>query len=245
MSAPRIAILLPPSEGKADGGRRRPWDPSSGAFGPALATQRAAVAEALVAAGGGDEKLLDARGPLLERARAANITLLGAPSMRAGARYTGVVWEAMSLGTAPEPVRRRASTSVAVVSALHGLVGLDDPIPDYRLKMGASLPPLGKLSTWWRGPLSGVIAEWTKGRFVVDLLTNDLRAAWDPPSRGRGVRVQFVERGASRAGGVVGHDAKAAKGRLARHLLESTVDPHDALEAWDDARFALVLTPLS
>ena len=150
--------------------------------------------------------------------------------MRAGDRYTGVVWEALALTSAPESVRRRASLSVAVPSAVLGLVALDDPVPDYRLTMGASLPPLGKLSTWWRRPLSAALADWSKGRFVIDLLTNDLRAAWEPPEPGRGVRVQFVERNAARDGGVVGHDAKAAKGRLARHLLEAEGDPLAALE---------------
>jgi hypothetical protein len=165
--------------------------------------------------------------------------------MRAADRSTGVVWEALSLETLPEPVRRRARSSVAVVSGLHGLIGVDDPTPDYRLRMGASLPPLGRLSTWWREPLSAVVSEWSRRRFVVDLLTNDLRAAWDPPSRASGVRVQFVERSGDRSSGVVGHDAKAAKGRLARHLLESDGDVVAALDAWDDTRFALVLSPLT
>jgi hypothetical protein len=57
--------------------------------------------------------------------------------------------------------------------------------------------------------------------------------------------VQFVERVGDRSGGVVGHDAKAAKGRLARHLLESQGDVLAALETWDDARFALVLSALT
>jgi cytoplasmic iron level regulating protein YaaA (DUF328/UPF0246 family) len=199
---------------------------------------------ALVAIGGGDEKLLGARGALLDHAREANVSLLGARTMPAGERYTGVVWEALALATAAEPVRRRAASSIAVVSALHGVVGVADPIPDYRLKIGASLAPLGKLSTWWRGPVTAALAQWTAGRFVVDLLANDQRAAWEPPPRARGVRVQFADRGSTRAGGVVGHDAKAAKGRLARHLLESEGDPLDALHEWTDPRFALVITPL-
>ena len=243
MSTPRLALLLPPSEGKAIGGRRRGWEPGLGRFGE-LAPQRSAVAAALAAVGGGDERLLGVRGALLDRGRAANIALVGAPTMPAGERYTGVVWESLALRDASEDVRRRAMSSVAVLSALHGVVSWGDPIPDYRLKIGANLPPLGKLSAWWREPLSAALARWTGGRFVVDLLTNDVRAAWAPAPRVRGIRVQFVERAEDGSRGVVGHDAKAAKGRLARHLLESTADPLDALEQWDDARFRLVVTPL-
>jgi cytoplasmic iron level regulating protein YaaA (DUF328/UPF0246 family) len=212
------------------------------------------VVAALAASGGGDEKLLGVRGALLERARGANVALVGARTLPAGERYTGVVWEALGLAHATESVRRRAASSIAVVSALHGVIGITDPTPDYRLKMGASLPPLGKLSTWWRDPVSAALAQWTAGRYVVDLLPTEHRAAWAPPLRARGVRVLFADRagrasGASgvasgAAGSVVGHEAKAAKGRLARHLLESDGDPVDALREWVDPRFELVLIPL-
>jgi hypothetical protein len=37
---------------------------------------------------------------------------------------------------------------------LWGVVAPRDPIPDYKLKMGASIGRLGKLSTWWR-PMAG------------------------------------------------------------------------------------------
>jgi hypothetical protein len=47
--------------------------------------------------------------------------------------------------------------------------------------------------------------------------------------------VTFVEK----SGKVAGHDAKAAKGLLARHLLESTGSPIDALETWEHPRFTL------
>ena len=134
--------------------------------------------------------------------------------------------------------RRRAHGSIVVVSGLMGVVGVDDPVPDYRLKMGASLAPLGKLSTWWRPAVSETIGRWAKRRFVVDLLPLEHRAAFEPEGK-RGVSVAFVERAGGGTGRVVGHDAKAAKGRLARHLLCSDLHPLDALEAWADDRFAL------
>jgi cytoplasmic iron level regulating protein YaaA (DUF328/UPF0246 family) len=137
-------------------------------------------------------------------------------------------------------VRRRANASVAVISGLLGVVGLNDPTPDYRIKIGASLPTLGKLSTWWRPAISATIDSWAAKRFVVDLLPQEHRAAWTPGSGLRGVSVGFVER----SGKVAGHDAKAAKGRLARHLLESPGHPLEALESWVDDRFDLTITPI-
>lgn len=233
-----LSLLLPPSEGKAGGGRGR-WDPASGtAAFRGLADRREQVARALAAIGGGDEKLLGVGGAHLARAQSANATLLGAPVRKAGERYTGVVWDHLGLDSLPEPARKRAHGAVAVVSGLMGVVGVDDPVPDYRLKMGVSLAPMGKLSTWWRPAVSETIGRWAKRRFVVDLLPLEHRATFEPAGL-RGVSVAFVERAGGGAGRVVGHDAKAAKGRLARHVLCSELHPLDALESWTDERFAL------
>lgn len=239
-----VALLLPPSEGKAYGGRGR-WDPTRArvpAFA-ALGERRELVARALAAVAGGDEKLLGVGGAHLVRAQSANSSLLGAPVLRAAERYTGVVWDHLDLATLSPHERTKAGVSIAVVSGLLGVVGVDDRIPDYRLKMGASLAPMGKLSTWWRPAVSAAINTWAKRRYVVDLLPNEHRAAWVPDGV-RGVTVSFVERDSIAAGKVVGHDAKAAKGRLTRHVLTYDGHPEDALATWSDARFAVTTVAL-
>lgn len=239
-SAPPLAILLPPSEGKAEGGRSPKWKPTSGTFGPALAASRKEVVAALSAAQGGDAKLLGVNGAHLARAQTANRAVNGAPSLPAHQRYSGVVWEHLSPSTLGAAPARRAADSIVVMSGLLGLVGFDDPVPDYRLKMGASLRPLGKLSTWWRDELSNALNEWATGRVVIDLLPGEHRAAWTPSPDVFAdlASVSFVEK----SGKVAGHDAKAAKGMLARHLLESTGDPIAALKVWKHPRFRLALS---
>jgi cytoplasmic iron level regulating protein YaaA (DUF328/UPF0246 family) len=169
----------------------------------------------------------------------ANAALTASPSLPAWQRYTGVVWDAMDVASLPAASRRRAMSSVVVVSGLLGLVALDDPTPQYLLKMGASLAPYGKLSTWWRPTIGRALEAWAAERFVVDLLAHDQRAACSSASM-RGVSVSFIDR----TGTIAGHDAKAAKGRLARHLLTSGVRPIDALLSWVDPRFDLLITPI-
>jgi len=197
------------------------------------------VARALAAVGGGDEKLLGVGGAHLARAQSANTSLLGAPTLPAARRYTGVVWDHLDLASLDAAARTRATSSIAVVSGLLGVVGVDDQVPDYRLKMGASLAPMGKLSTWWRPAVSEAINTWARRRVVIDLLPQEHRAAWVPEGV-QGVSVSFVER----SGKVAGHDAKAAKGRLARHVLTFDGHPLDALAAWSDERFDLAVVPL-
>ena len=231
-----LAILLPPSEGKAEGGRTPRWKAGSGTFGSALRRPRAEVVAALLAAKGGDAKLLGVSGQHLARAQESNRDLDGAPTVPACERYTGVVWGHLSPDTLSAKACTRAVDSVVVVSGLLGLVGFDDPVPDYRVKMGASLKPMGKLSTWWRDPLSTTLNDWADGRVVIDLLPNEHRAAWTPgDSMREHVVVSFIEK----SGKVAGHDAKAAKGLLARHLLEKPGDPMEALRSWTHPRFRI------
>jgi uncharacterized protein len=237
-AAVQLGLLLPPSEGKAIGGDGPTWAPGLGRF-PELEARRTALVRRLARVRGGNEKLLGVHGKHLTAARLANASLTTAPSLPAWQRYTGVVWDGLDLASLPAHVRRRAMASVVVVSGLVGLVGLDDPLPEYRLKIGASLAPYGKLSTWWRPVLAEPLSTWAAHRFVVDLLPNDHRAACAAADV-RGAQITFVERD----GKVAGHDAKLAKGRLARHLLTTGGHPMDALQSWTDARFDLLITPI-
>ncbi|MEA2468666.1 MAG: uncharacterized protein QOJ57_2792 [Thermoleophilaceae bacterium] len=232
---PELKILLPPSEGKSPGGGGR-LRTGAGSFGPALRLARNEVIAALAAADGGSQALLGVSGRHLDQSLAANRLVIAgrAPTLPAVQRYTGVVHGHAGLRDVPG-----AADGVIVLSALMGLVALDDPVPDYRLKMGASLPPLGRLSAWWRPRLSPVLNRRLRGADVVDLLPQEHAAAWAPaPRRYASLhRVRF--RGADGAAG--GHDAKAAKGLLARHLLTSGEPVAVALASFHHPRFTLEL----
>jgi cytoplasmic iron level regulating protein YaaA (DUF328/UPF0246 family) len=217
-----FVILLPPSEGKAEGGRpRTKWKPASGTFGPALGEGRSQVVAALVAQRGGSAALLGVSGKHLERAQAANRDLVGAPTLPAAERYTGVVWDHLDLAGMTEAQRERALSRIIIPSGLMGASLAGDPVPDYRLKMGARLPGFGgTLAKWWRDAVSDAINDYARGCLVVDLLPTEHRGAYSPDlSR---VTEHVVVDLMTPTGKAGGHDAKAAKGRLARHLLLST-----------------------
>jgi len=223
MGATPFVILLPPSEGKATGGDvRKTWTGKSGVFGPALGEYRTEVANRLRAVKGGDQKLLGVKGPHLDHAKATNSCLLGAPTLPAWQRYTGVVWDHLDLASMTGASKTAAIKRLFIPSGLAGIVRADDPLPDYRLKMGARLAPFGAMATWWRDDLTDAFVSQVGKTLVIDLLPNEHKAAlnWDviPHS----VRVDLV----SKKGAVVGgHNAKAAKGLLARHLLQSSSRP--------------------
>ena len=226
-------ILLPPSEGKASGGDGPPW--TRGSLSIDLDVERTRVIRTLAAAMKGDEasraKLLDVKGKALVAATAANRAVAKAPTLPAIERYTGVLYDAIDHRSLSAVHRRRLDASVVIFSGLWGAVMPADPIPDYKLKMGAALAPMGKLSTWWRRPLSARLAELAAGRHVWNLLPNEHALAWDPPAGLEQWTVRFLER---RNGTLVtvSHDNKSLKGALVRYLLANpSAEPAD-LATW-------------
>jgi cytoplasmic iron level regulating protein YaaA (DUF328/UPF0246 family) len=235
MAARTPLILLPPSEGKALGGDGPAWTPGSMAVD--LDARRVEVISALTAAMKRPEaersRLLGVKGAALAAATAANLDLRTAPTSPAIERYTGVLYDAIDLPTMSSPARRRLRSSVLIVSGLWGAVAPDDPIPAYKLKMGANLPPLGTLSTWWREPLSAAIAARARGRRVWNLLPNEHAAAWRAPGGLRQTSVRFLEPGKDGRLVAVSHWNKFLKGALVRLLADQPGVGVDDLRDWE------------
>ena len=217
MGAPRFVVLLPPSEGKATGGYpKTSWLPESGVFGDVLGGFRRDIADALKKAKGGSEKLLGVKGVHLAHATSQNRVLIGSPTLPAWQRYTGVVWDHLDLASLPATTRQVMVRRIFIPSGLAGVVRADDPLPDYRLKMGAKLTPFGTMSRWWHDDLTDAFVDAVASTLVVDLLPQEHKAAFDWSRMPTTLHVDLV----SKRGGIVGgHNAKAAKGLLARHLL--------------------------
>ncbi|HUW03428.1 MAG TPA: peroxide stress protein YaaA [Acidimicrobiales bacterium] len=237
MTHPRPVLLLPPSEGKAEGGHDI-WDASAGAYG-ALERPRRTVARRLAAAMSLDPsrltKLLGVKGEALERAVRANRRLIRRPlALPSAERFTGVVHDHFGLAGMPRAARRRAESDVVFLSALGGVVAPGDPLPDHRAKMSISLEPLGKLSTWWRPQIDEVLGSRLGGSVVVDLLPKEHAAALTPfPDRwARWIQVRFETEAADGSRRTVGHEAKAGKGLFARHLVEAGSADDDTIQAF-------------
>ena len=230
-------ILLPPSEGKAPGGRGEPWEP--GTMAVDLDEHRSELITALQRAMRGSAaargKLLGVKGDALDAATAANRSLLDAPTAPAIDRYTGVLYGELDAASLPAAARRRLGRSVLIFSGLWGLVAPDDPIPDYKLKMGASLGRAGRLSTRWREPLTCALTDVARGRVVWNLLPGEHDAAWRPedvPLRDH-YTVRFLERRPDGSLRAVSHWNKLLKGALVRHLLEHPDHGPSELAEWE------------
>jgi cytoplasmic iron level regulating protein YaaA (DUF328/UPF0246 family) len=234
-------ILLPPSEGKTAGGRGAPWAPGRMRYS-SLDDDRLAVIEALRAAlvGGtiDPEAFFGVTGETLPRAVAAGTSILTAPTTSAFRRYSGVLYDALDPTSLDGTSKRRAGRQIVIVSGLFGLVAPGDPLPDYKLKMGASLPGLGVLSTWWKPRLTDALAPDIAKRVVWDLLPGEHRAAWSPDATAMTarIRVRFLDnQGTARSPRyvTVSHWNKLLKGALVRHILATQLADPDGLADFD------------
>jgi len=213
-----VLILLPPSESKANRRRGRPADPSTWSF-PELGATRARVAAALAEVSRSPEAatLLGVSPGLLDEV-ARNLVLDTAPATPAAEVYTGVLYDALGLGTFDTASRRRANRWLVVISALHGAIRPGDRITAYRLSMGSTLPGLGPLGSVWRPVLDQVLPDVAARGVVVDCRSASYAAAWRPGADLAARWVQVRVPGAS-------HMAKHTRGLVARHLCQVGVTP--------------------
>jgi len=223
-----VLILLPPSEGKAAPRRGKPLDLAS-VSSPGLTATRTTLLEALVDLCRDDaDKAAEVLGlgPAQRDLVQRNADLGTAPTARADAIYTGVLYDALDVATLSPAARRRASSRLAVTSSLFGIVRPGDRIPAYRLSGDAVLPGVGSVAGAWREVLGDAITDGMRNGMLVDLRSSTYAAFWRPTKdvshRVATVRV-LHESGGRRT--VVSHFNKATKGRIVRALLEDGADP--------------------
>ncbi len=232
-----MLVVLPPSESKAVRDRGTAWNPAA-MYSPALGRARHEVADAVAAVSRrADATRLSGVGPGLTAEIAHNTRLATAPTLPAGALYTGVLYDALGLSTMDPSARRRAYRRIVVVSALYGAVRLADRIPPYRLSMAVNLPGVGPLAAHWRGPLAEVLPGLVGRGLIVDCRSSTYAAAWAP--RGDLARRWVTIRvpGAT-------HQAKHTRGLVSRALCQSPADPRTphALVEVLKPRFDVTLT---
>ena len=231
-----MIVLLPPSETKRAGGdgpaltldalgspELHPLRDELIADLVALAADPAASRTALGLSAGQDAEI--------ER----NAALLSAPTMPALHRYTGVLYDALDVGTLRAASAARAGARLAVGSALFGLLRADDPIPGYRLSAGSRLPGRPSLATRWRPALEPVLADLAERELVVDLRSGSYAGLARVPGA---VAVEVLAERPDGGRTVVSHFNKAHKGRLARALVETRSEPSDAAAVAGVARRA-------
>lgn len=226
-----VLVLLPPSETKATGGIGAPLDLESMSH-PELTATRRQIAEELSALAADVPRSLQVLGISERQSEEVrrNDELWDSPTSPALERYTGVLYDALDVGSLEATERKQADTRLAVASALFGLARGTDQIPAYRLSGGTSLPGLGTLRSAWRPVLEPALAE--SDDLIVDLRSSAYAALARTPGA---VQVRVLSEDASGERKVVSHHNKSHKGLLARALARSAEEPETVSDVLDVA----------
>lgn len=221
-----MIVLLPPSETKRAGGDGPPLRlPDLG--WPELSELRAELVTELVDLASDPPACRRALGisAAQDGEIGRNAVLRDSPTLPAIRRYTGVLYDALDIGSLRGAAAARADARLAIGSALFGLVRAGDHIPAYRLSASSKLPGRPGLATRWRPVLQPVLAELAGRELVVDLRSGAYVGL------GRledAVRVDVITEHPDGRRTKVTHFNKAHKGRLARALATATPEPDDA-----------------
>ncbi|HYE94585.1 MAG TPA: peroxide stress protein YaaA [Rubricoccaceae bacterium] len=239
----RFAILIPSAEGKQPGGNPLAPDmfdyraSNTFNFFSELNPERRALIDALqkqIAKGKKLDALFGIQGGALEEALAANRALYDSPLMAAIDRYgPGSMYRAMDFSTLPTGAQRRLLENGVILSGLFGLLRPDDLIPNYRLKMEATVEGIGKVSRYWREPLSARLNALLRGKVVWNLLPATHEDAWvDDGSYDRMYRLKFF-RAEKKTLKPVTHEVKELRGALVHFIAKTGAEHVELLEDWE------------
>jgi len=211
-----MLVLLPPSETKVSGGEPgTSLDLSQLSFA-AQNPVRSALLQQVVKLSADETAALSALklGPKGAPEVQRNQEVLRSPVMPALERYNGVLFDALGVHDLEREARAWVEDTVAVFSALFGLLRAFDPIPAYRLSFDSKLSG-GPLAAQWAQVTTEVWEQVPD--FVLDLRSEGYRKLAPVPP-GQGVFVSLVKEGPVGSRKAVGHANKSAKGALVRSL---------------------------
>ncbi|NDE18767.1 peroxide stress protein YaaA, partial [bacterium] len=139
-----MLILLPPSETKRSGGEGTPLSTTWNLSFPELDETRRSLVQSLCELAADPVEMISTLklGPQQHDEVHVNAGILDAPTMPAIERFTGVLFDAIDVGTLDKPGRDFLASRILIQSALFGLVRASDFIPAYRLSFDSRLPSL-------------------------------------------------------------------------------------------------------
>ena len=217
-----MLILLPPSEGKSAPLRGPRLQLRTLSF-PSLTPTRRDLLERLaqVCQSPTKARTVLGLGPTQDEEISRNTKLRTSPTAPAIEVYTGVVYEALDPQHLTKSQQDRLDQTVAIASALWGLIRPSDAIPAYRLSGDVKLPGTGTLANVWRTPVTDVLSD-SPGP-ILDLRSGTYQFGDLPQREDIAVGRILLERNGKRS--VVSHHNKATKGRLVRAVVTSRRSP--------------------
>jgi len=195
-------ILIPPSEGKVEGGNLPPLDE--------INETTLSLIEQIQSQSKHLEKFYGLKEKALKKAIQTNKEILEAKTCSALERYSGVVYKAIDVATIKN---KKDLGLIYIFSPLFGIIGSNTPIPNYKFK----IDKLKAIRLW-----EPINTKFLENKFVIDLMPKTYEKAIHYDD---GIKVEFIllKNGKKMP---AGHQGKHIKGRFIRWMIETkSFDP--------------------
>lgn len=216
-----MIFLLPPSETKEPGGKKKPKVLSFKDLDKTRKQLQLALIEICrnpnIAA-----KALKL-GPKQLGEIVVNLDLATPKCLPALDRYTGTLYDALKEGGITAAMRTRASKTVFIQSSLFGLISAADEIPNYRMSASSKLPGLNLKKLWQQSHE----ALWPKlsKEIVIDMRSNSYAELAPVPGTVDCYTLDVVLEDKKGKRTKLNHFNKQAKGQFLRSALRSSAAP--------------------
>ncbi len=229
-----MIFLLPPSETKEPGGKKKPKKLSH----KELDKTRKVLQQALLDICKTPSLAAKALklGPKQSGEIQVNLDLTNPKCLPALDRYTGTLYDALKADGLTSAMRARACKSVFIQSSLFGLISASDEIPNYRLSAESKIPGVNLKKLWQQSHVA-IWSKFTK-EIVVDMRSNSYAELAPVPENLSCYTLDVVLEDKNGKRSNLNHFNKQAKGQFLRSALLITPAPKTVADLKTVAKLA-------
>lgn len=224
-------ILLPPSEGKKQGGdENKPYRITQNLekynYFKNLNSQRELIYDKLRESIQHSnieeiEKIFELKNKNLQNAIENTYDLLNLETLPSIQRYNGVMFDSINYESLSDKQKKNFNESVIFIDGLFGLLKPTDLIPEYKLKINSKIKDLD-ITTFWKTEIQGNLNKEIKEKIVIDILPQSHRKVLEQKKDNYSseiyLEISFCEKKENKIK-QTGHNSKQLKGDLIRYIL--------------------------
>ncbi len=220
-------ILLPPSEGKKEGGdETKPYRfiqnlKSNNTF-INLSTQREEIYSKLretIAETGFEnlEKVFELKGNNLINAIEITSDLLNKETLKTIHRYNGTMFKYINYSNMDKKSKENFEKSTIFIDGMFGLLKPNDLIPEYKLKITSKFLDIN-ITKFWKNHLSKLFESIFKNKIIIDILPETHRKVITISNNDKYFVIKFCEIKNNKLINL-GHESKKLKGEFINYLI--------------------------
>lgn len=217
-------ILLPPSEGKIEGGENNFKNLNKNSEELIKFLQENISKEETTKL----EKAFKVKDKNLDKALHLLNNIQNEKTLPAIKRFNGVMFKAINYDSMSKVQKNNFNNKVLFIDGLFGILKPQNLIPNYKLPIDAKINTI-KIDKYWRGKLEKYFVEEFDNSLIIDILPNAHRKVLTIPSNCEYYKITFAELKNNKLK-EAGHLSKKLKAELIQYLMnQENISKNDLL----------------